>query len=613
MAFWALRLEPYGKRPVTVPLRQEEPVPEEKIRPAVFADRTYEFTLIGDEVSRVQNIFVFVNDLCRPSVFHEGKICFGNARTEGMLFLDCYGYVELELVAELEDDTRIRLYSDYLPVLVRKGGFHETVRKMVHYVYDNREDFLFNGQPKLRGPGDLKQNGRRSLEAVLILAGQIARAYENGYGYFKANSRFHTKKVPAVEDLERIQSITPATLGYIVSHPEELRQVNSSRGIAIGNCMYQPRKTLTIQNVYSYDIYENRVLLDFLKTVIRSIEEMKQQCEKLLGRIPDKKIYDTEYVYSPFLILSQTGKMLEEGKEKLSALHKKLTRLYEMYSKIYRMTGNCMSGPPKATPVFMHVPGYNRMFAAMHQWFCYGIYSFEAESFMLSFADISSVYESYLLIKLGKYFESRGYVLEEERKCQYPVPEKWKYKNTVIPNTFVYSRGGERITLYYQPVIYDTDQRSVNGIGLYRNNSILLHSGTVEPEETEGYYYTPDYLIKIEEKGKRGDRYLILDAKFSSILNVKKYYVKDLAFKYLFSTSTVSPEDSVAGMCVLYGKCKKEEQPQSVYNRNVSGRKTAPLAELLPLMEESTEVQQQERLDMLFSMLGEELERERGK
>ena len=58
--------------------------------------------------------------------------------------------------------------------------------------------------------------------------------------------------------------------------------------------------------------------------MIRSIEEMKQQCEKLLGRIPDKKIYDTEYVYSPFLILSQTGKMLEEGKEKLSALHKKL-------------------------------------------------------------------------------------------------------------------------------------------------------------------------------------------------------------------------------------------------------------------------------------------------
>lgn len=86
----------------------------------------------------------------------------------------------------------------------------------------------------------------------------------------------------------------------------------------------------------------------------------------------------------------------------------------------------------------------------------------------------------------------------------------------MIPNTFVYSRGGERITLYYQPVIYDTDQRSVNGIGLYRNNSILLHSGTVEPEETEGYYYTPDYLIKIEEKGKRGDRYLILDAKFAA-------------------------------------------------------------------------------------------------
>lgn len=610
MAVWSLKLKPYGKQPVTICLAEQKAAcdPDRDATltkdPAVYSDLTYEFLLMGDEVPRVQNAAVFVNDVYRPAVFQEGRICFGSTRVEGMLFLDCYGYVDLELMLELEDESQLHLFSEHLPVLVREDSLHEAVRKMVRYVYENREDYLFNGLPKPRCLADLKENGRRTFEAALILGEQIAQAYESSYGYFKVNSRFHTKKAAAVEDLERIQTITPATLAYIVSHPEELRQVNSSRGISIGNCMYQPRKTLTEQNVYAYDIYENRVLLDFLKTVLGGIEEMKQHCEKLLEGIPGKKIYDTEYIDSSFFITAQTGKMLEEGRKKLSVLHKRLIRLYEMYSKIYQMPGRPLAAPPKATPVFMLVPGYNRMFARMHQWFHFGIYDFENESFLFSLADISSLYESYLLIKLGRYLESRGYVLAEEKKCEYPVPEKWKYKNTRIPNTFVYRKGQERITLYYQPVLYDTDRREVNGIGLYRNNSILLSDDHGDTGEPGSCYYTPDYLLKMESEN--GDRYLILDAKFSSCANVKKFYVKELAFKYLFSTSTVRPEDAISGMCILYGKCGRDEPLQSVYNQTVPGRRIAPLAELLPLMEADTWQEQQEKLDMLFDKLRRE-------
>lgn len=608
MSFWSLKLMPYGKQPVTIRLRENEtelsePEAEQDSagdRPGVYGDLTYRFKLTGDDVLRVQDVFVFVNDVRRWSVYDNGTIFFGNSGADGKLFLDCFGYAELELQVVLDDDTVISLFSGYLPVLVREGKFNKAAEKMVRYVYENREEFLFNGEIKSRSPADLKEKGHRTLEAVIILAEQIAGVYENSYGYFKANSRFHTKKVPAVEDLERLQTITPATLEYIVSHPEQLRQVNSSRGISLGNRMYQPRKTLTIQNVYSYDIYENRVLLDYLKTMIHSVGEMEYQCEKMLSCVPRKKIYDTEYVNSSFFITLQTGKMLEDGRKRCSALYKRLVRIYELYSGIYPFPGEYMSTPPKATPVFMMVPGYNRIFVSMHQWFHFGIYDFQKESFMLSLANISSLYESYLLIKLGKYFESRGYSLTEERRFQYPVPSKWKYKNTLISNTFIYSKEQERITLYYQPVIFDHDQSKLNGIGLYRNNSVLIHTekGVQDPGE---YYYTPDFIIKIEQGDM--DRYLLLDAKFSGIANVKKYYVKDLAFKYLFSTSTVRDSDSIAGLCILYGKCEKGEQLQSIYNKCLRGQKILPIAELLPFMEESSVSQQYERLDMLFEKI----------
>ena len=68
------------------------------------------------------------------------------------------------------------------------------------------------------------------------------------------------EKTPVIERLERVQYVTQGTLSYAATHPEYLRQVNSTQGIYIGNRVYQPQKAETTQNMQSYDIYiyENR-------------------------------------------------------------------------------------------------------------------------------------------------------------------------------------------------------------------------------------------------------------------------------------------------------------------------------------------------------------------
>ena len=172
-------------------------------------------------------------------------------------------------------------------------------------------------------------------------------------------------------------------------------------------------------------------------------------------------------------------------------------------------------------------------------------------------------------------------MLKESKKCVYPVSEKWKYKNTNIPNTFIFENNIQCITLYYQPVIYDSDRRKINGLGLYRNNTVSLNYDT--DCERKGRYYVPDFVIKTEKDG--ASKYIICDAKFSALSTIKNYYLSNLTFKYLFSISTSDKNDVIAGLCIIYGQCTADEQMKTIYDKQLNGQNIFPFAETLPIIE----------------------------
>lgn len=555
-----------------------------------------------EDLNRIADVRVYVNDVLESSVYNNGRIYFpSRGISNRRIFLDCYGFAELSITLILVDGQECTLNSEYLPILVRREELNNSVEAMARFVYNNQEWLLLNGELKPKKPSGLKENGYRSLATQILLAEEIAAIYESSYGYFKANSRFKLEKMSVIERLERIQYATQGTLSYTATHPEYLRQVNSTQGIFIGNRVYQPQKTETVQNTRSYDIYENRVILAFLRNMIDSVQSLQGYCCNLLSKIPNDKDYSSEYIYSSFFMFSETRKMIEDGKTQLEKLSEKFTYLWGMYSDILRIPLDQHIVPPRPTAIFLSVPQYNRIFVRIHQWFSFGIYNFSKEHFMLSFIKISALYESYLLAKFLCYFRDRGYSLESSRRCVYPVSKRWKYKNTSVRNTFVLKNGQKRITLYYQPVIFDTDQRSVNGIGLYRNNSISVYAGNEDDCRQGGHYYVPDFLIKIEENGD--SQYMIVDAKFSDYSSVRRYYVKDLVFKYLFSISPIEENELVCGLCIMYGKCKSKERLQTAYDKQILGTEIYPFIEIFPLIEGIDSAGQYEKMDRLLKKL----------
>ena len=606
MTTCSLTLQPYGKPSFSIEMSENdgrkssiEQIITKSPDVCVFSDLSYEFALSCEETIVVQDVNVYINDVHEPSVYNNGRIMFpGGGSSDRRIFMDSYGFVEISLVVSDNDGNEYQYTSEYLPVLVRRGELNNAVKAMVNYVYSNQELLLLNGEPKAKNPANLKESGYQNLSAQIILAEEIAAVYESSFGYFKANSRFKLDKNSKVDRFEHLQYVIPATVQFIATHPEELRRMSSYSGIRIGNSVYQPEKTLSMHNECSYDIYENQVVLGFIRKMIDSIDELYEHCCSVLEQIPGNENYGDEYIYSSFFMFTETKRMLENGLARLTNLRTKFAHLWTMYSGALKIKPEIIINEPRPSHVFLSVPQYNRIFVQIHKWFQFGIYDFTKENFMLSFIKISSLYEGYLLAKMIAYFQSRGYVIESTRKRVYPTRRNWKYKNTNCVNTFFFRNDRHKLTLYYQPVIYDTDESGINGIGLIRNNSIPVLKGDSDDNRLGSHYYSPDYLIKMEDDSSA--RYLILDAKFSDLACVRRHHVRDLAFKYLFSISPVRPADTVVGLCIIYGKCKSSNQIQSAYDKQLQNQQITPITELLPLIESVANDEHYSNLDELM-------------
>ena len=606
----SLKLTPYGKPPISVAMTAVENeqsqidriIEQADAKKSIYSDLSYEFVIEDLDCSEIKGLHVYINGCYEDCAFMpNGRIHFpGENGFDRRIFIDCYGFAEIVLTIYLNDGGELNLRSEYLPVLVKMGKLNDSVKAMAQYVYVNQEDLLLNGDPKPKDMSSLKDKGGQSLAAQALLAEKVANVYEQSFGYFKANARFKIEKTASVDNIEKLQYITPATIQYISLHPEQLRQVNGTTGIRINAKVYHPNKTLVIKDNCSYDIYENRVIVGFLHTMIFNIDAIIHQIDTLLAGIPSTDEPVGDYVYSSQFVFAYTTQMLQECRARLINVKQKIVQLWRMYSSIMNVKAVDVKYTPKPTLLFQSIPQYNRVFSIINQWFAFGVYNFEKESFMLSFIKISTLYESYVLTKLIRYFKCHNYELENSKKCHYPVQASWKYANTRCKNTFVFTSGKKSITIYYQPVIFDYNSQKINGIGLYRNNSLSLRESG--GDERSKRYYTPDYIIKAEIDGI--ERYVILDAKFSSEKNVKRYYISDLSFKYLFSVSAIEKNEMVDGLCIVYGQCNDENKMRSAYDKQIGEKNICPFVEMLPLIEGVNSDSHDFAIQQLLSKIG---------
>lgn len=540
----------------------------------IYNDNRYYFILSG---TMSLPTTLYVNDeIYRTKIIEYGNnsIKFELENTNlgsssNMPFLDCFGAVKIEM-----DINGIQYTTKAIDVLISNTNVNNSVINMVHYIYDNCEKYLYEEHKNSSVKSGTKQNQIVSLEVKIVLLKKILKVYKESYHFLKVNPYTKLLKKERIDSFDKLQTVTPNTIRYIITHSDELGVVDYNTGIQYNQAYYQPQKTLIEYNSYSDDVYENRVIVGFLHSLIKSISEIIDNIQKR-SCLQRHVVNKNGYIDSMQLIFSRSIKKLSDYLYELSELKKEFTEMYVLYVDIFNINGIDVGSLPIFTPVFRSVNIYRNIYQLINDWFLLGNYDLGIEELLLSFITTSKIYEYFCLTKLLNCLENyHSWILTEQKRFVYPYAGD-NYINTRYNNCFVFKKETKRLTVYFQPVIYGNNS-GINEIKLFRNTSTNSHFGNVY----EGSKYTPDYLLKYDTDNH--SEYMVLDAKFSTVSSIKKYQLQELVYKYLFSISTLNDNDLIRGLYIICGKNSGNDTNVLVHDiASRINKEVEPFAELL--------------------------------
>lgn len=503
-------------------------------------------------------------------------------------FLDCFGAVKIVAIVN-----GIEYRSDNLAVLVSKDKINNNVINMVDFIYNHCEKYLYEEHKNSKISTGIKPSEIVSLEYKLKVLDEVKNAYVRCFGAINNNPYKKLIQTDKVDTFNNLQSVSPKTMQYIIQHTDELVPVNYNSGIRSNKQFYQPVKTLVKSSCYSKNVYENYVLVGFLVTALKEIQLIKDNLQEIILYYNNEKEYD-EYINSFYCIFTKSINAIKEDYlERVNELLNSFRIIYHNYSKSLGVKGEKLKYKPNFTLVFKSIMPYRLIYQTINKWFSCGNYDLGKDELLLSFLSISKIYEYYCLTKL-LYFIDKDTDFEYIDSENYKYDTSNKYNNNIrCNNTFYFKSGEKKITVYFQPSIFD-NLKQQNNINLYRNTTYVYQSPWRQIDNSEyyhfleGHHYTPDYIIKLKYQKKT--KYIILDAKFQSLDNVKKYAVQECVFKYLFSISTFNYEDNIIGLYLLCGKTTSDDCTE--YVNNISRKfnlKANPFVKLLVISGNDTE------------------------
>lgn len=540
----------------------------------VYSDHDYPFAKVkSEQLSNIEMNRICLND--EPVNISFSNNSFFNPK----LFENLYGYVCISvLIKDTETGESVWYKTNLISVMVKKGRFNDNVVSMTRYIYNNFALLLFN-ESHGTNIDNSRHKWEKGLETRIRLASEIALVYEQEYGFFKANSRYKTEHRETVGDFNKMHQVSARTIQYISQHPAQLHQSSGQYGIKLERRFYTPDKTQFLEAFYSTDIYENQVIVSFLRTVISSFSRKRQTILEMATNLPEKEYEKDEYVTSSFVIFDTTRKALSEALIQIDLISEQLERLQILYSNLFRIKNEQLTVIPKPTPIFLSIPQYNQVFQKIHQWFNIEAYSFQRERFMVSFVMVSQLYELYSLTKLISCIISNGYKMVECKSFRYRKKSYHAIEYTDYPNTFIFKKEEKEITVFYQPQVHCKDEE--NSIELYRNTQYSFSRDDYGNEPLKGDYYTPDIILK--GKFQDSTKYLVIDSKFRNVKSIRQD-MAEYTYKYLFSISPSVDSSSLVGLCLLSGK---EFDKSSLINvRELERNKTSAYqAWILPLTE----------------------------
>lgn len=267
----------------------------------IFEDAVYTATLyLTDLQSEIDKVTVFLNgniigsdkkiekksDVTKCLIRFDSK----NAEFPQPFLLQC-DLIEISLKITLKDDHDLELFAPFLLCVSKNADDSENAAEMISTLLNFDDDKINRWIFSKKNIDDIQtgliEGGFRDKSYKLILSflqllNEIIQCYQNNYAYFKVQAKHSIVSNAELKEYEKVRTFDTGSFKWLCQNLEQLSTVENRTAILWNNQYYLPYKVMAEQKKVDYDIYENRIIISFLKDVIIDAEQLQRELKAML-------------------------------------------------------------------------------------------------------------------------------------------------------------------------------------------------------------------------------------------------------------------------------------------------------------------------------------------
>jgi len=556
----------------------------------VFEDGSYEIYFECNQYNKadVESVEVCVNGekvgsiaLCGDTDIVKGFMKYREDIFAKQPFLLHYDLVVVSFILSFVDGSSMEYFTDFLLCVSRSQEDVTNIQNMLQdlIAFDDSQvgEWIFShtkqGMSNSLYEGKWNKHAYKSLSSYIQLLEQVITCYKNNYAYFKMQGKHTIKRSDVLVPYEKVKRVTRDSFTWVVQNADQLAAVPYMSGIQYQGKSYLPYRIKTDISKKSWDVYENRVIINFLHTVLLNAKQIFAEFDKdilneerIISRIHGN--FPKEY-YAPIItIKSLQVSFCRILLGKLNHSIDILQDLFKQYETLFDIPISILTALPRKTSTFCEIKSYAQVFEIIINWFQYGEYSLEKERLILQVKTLDKLFEYYCLLRLLKLLADNGFQRVDTKepvfKYDYTLADENYQNEKDVANTYLLSKNNVVVTLYYQPVI--SAVQFENNLTLYR---------TTKPPAGKPDYYTPDFVLKFSAS-EHDEEYVIFDAKFSSRTNIKNHSLPEVIRKYSCELCVAADNRAPKMVWIMQGRVNSGEKVIWRYHNSPLASKYQP-------------------------------------
>lgn len=433
-------------------------------------------------------------------------------------FFNYFG--ESELVLIIHNDGERFEYTKIINITLKKTKA-KVASDMLNYLSENIEDIsqvcfskTRSGFKPLKGDHHKMvklENLNKALDYLEIHVDHFVRTKK---AKIKSKLEMHSEKPPVYDH---------NTTMWLLNNFDKLEVSRKQEYDVVINRKYYKVELPRSNNYLCTNENENHVIHWFLMTAIHYCEEIRKLL-KLQERGTTSSFENSEYIRFDQVIKNSLNSIIKRKRQKIDDVSNRLINIKKIFDVIIPITKLKPQLPIQTSYTLKnnHYAGAFDLFKCF-----YDSNSTERSddlNILMGMRNLSQIYEFVCLYKLINGLniscdETGGLISTRLIDHDKTWEGKQTMKVNVLANQFIFNLDENRqLTLYYEKPFYNINKHSP------QDNTVIRISESSKP-------YRPDFTIRLDNNKTDEYHYVILDAKFMNLKNLRTHY-KEMHSKY---------------------------------------------------------------------------------